>query len=309
MTLGCCPYTFRVPLSFPRRGSHSARPVVLALSPSLPLRAADWTPSFSATWIYPLVAVHPITGNGKIQYVVSSNNGAARNATITVAGQTYNVTQAGYSCAYNFGPNYITPGSAGGNYNISVAPSSANCSWTASSNVPWVTVKSGASVIGDGVVVLDVAANTGGVRSGTATVANQTVSVYQAAAGSQLPTACGASDVTSQVSVSRGGLTQGQSCDCYNENITVTNNSGSAISGPIFMAFLGVPNHEPSPYGTSLNGALLTTCFSAQGDSLLLISGGLSRGQSIPFSVTFFADSLQASVGYTYKVLSGTPSH
>ena len=57
----------------------------------------------------------------------------------------------------------------------------AGCAWTASSNASWLSITSGASGSGNGSVGFSVAANTGGARSGTLTVAGQTFTVNQAA--------------------------------------------------------------------------------------------------------------------------------
>ena len=53
------------------------------------------------------------------------------------------------------------------------------CAWTATSNASWLTIRSGASGNGTGDVTFDVAANPGGVRTGTLTIADQTLLVTQ----------------------------------------------------------------------------------------------------------------------------------
>ena len=57
----------------------------------------------------------------------------------------------------------------------------SGCTWTASSSAGWVTVTSGERQR-ERFVGFSVAANTGGARSGTLTIAGQTFSVTQAAA-------------------------------------------------------------------------------------------------------------------------------
>jgi hypothetical protein len=59
----------------------------------------------------------------------------------------------------------------------------AGCQWTATSNQSWITIAQGATGSGNGTVRLTVQQNTGVLRSGTVTVAGQTVTVSQAAAG------------------------------------------------------------------------------------------------------------------------------
>jgi hypothetical protein len=57
----------------------------------------------------------------------------------------------------------------------------SGCTWTATSNASWLTITSGASGNGSGTVAFDVAANPGGVRTGTLTIADPTLTVTQTA--------------------------------------------------------------------------------------------------------------------------------
>jgi hypothetical protein len=64
----------------------------------------------------------------------------------------------------------------------------SSCSWTAVSNVGWVTITAGASGTALGTVSYSVAANTtAAARSGTLTVAGQTVTINQAAGSQSQP--------------------------------------------------------------------------------------------------------------------------
>lgn len=74
----------------------------------------------------------------------------------------------------------FTAGSGNGSVTVATPSTSA---WTAASNASWLTIISGSSGQGDGTVVYAVTANTGVTsRSGTITVAGQTVTVTQAGA-------------------------------------------------------------------------------------------------------------------------------
>ena len=55
----------------------------------------------------------------------------------------------------------------------------AGCTWTAVSNAPWITIANPTSGSGNATVRLDIQANTGPARNGTATVAAKTVTVNQ----------------------------------------------------------------------------------------------------------------------------------
>jgi hypothetical protein len=167
-----------------------------------------------------------------------------------------------------------------------------------------VTVHSGASGSGGGVVVLTVASNTGGPRSGTATIAGQTFTVNEGAG------ACGALDVTSKVSVSGTGLTY-IPFSTYDYSQTITVSSSSDIFGPVYLVLIGEPTHYGYPNDSGLiGGGSTTSCFSSPGDYLILISGtDLVPGHPVGVPLVWFKQSLGGVIRNSFKVLSGTPSH
>ncbi len=82
-------------------------------------------------------------------------------------------------CSYDISPVSQDFTAAAGTGSVSVTAGSG-CSWTATSNAPWLTINSGASGSGNGAVNYSVAANaTGASRSGTLTVAGKTFTVNQ----------------------------------------------------------------------------------------------------------------------------------
>src|SRR5688500_4910507 len=84
-------------------------------------------------------------------------------------------------CTYTVSPASVSATSTGYNGGIFVL-TGASCAWTAVSNVAWITITSGASMSGMGSANFSVAANSSGaVRTGTLTVAGQTVTVNQSA--------------------------------------------------------------------------------------------------------------------------------
>ena len=138
--------------------------------------ACAWTASANASWIS-LTSGGSGTGAGTVQFVAAANTGGARTGTITAAGQTFTVTQDA-GCSPAVAPDTIGEPAAGGSQNVSVT-TAAECSWTAVSNAPWIAIAAGASGSGSGTVQLDIQSNTGPARSGTATIADRTVSVNQ----------------------------------------------------------------------------------------------------------------------------------
>jgi uncharacterized repeat protein (TIGR01451 family) len=76
----------------------------------------------------------------------------------------------------------IPVGAAGGATNVNVTSASGSCTWNAVSNSAFIHVTGGASGSGSGVVNLSIDANTTGTsRSGTLTIAGQTVTIFQRA--------------------------------------------------------------------------------------------------------------------------------
>jgi len=114
---------------------------------------------------------------------VSANAGALRSGTLTIAGRTVTVTQDGTpspSCTYVvwFDTAPVRHSGARTHVSVSVAQGT-DCAWTAVSHAGFLTV-SGMPPMTGGQVEVTVAPNTGVARSGTLTVAGQTVTLNQA---------------------------------------------------------------------------------------------------------------------------------
>ncbi|HEX8456544.1 MAG TPA: SBBP repeat-containing protein [Pyrinomonadaceae bacterium] len=80
-------------------------------------------------------------------------------------------------CSYSLSQPNLSIGSAGGTGSVSVA-ANGDCPWSASSNAPWITITSGSSGNGNGVVSFSVAP-TGAPRSGLLRIAGQQFVVWQ----------------------------------------------------------------------------------------------------------------------------------
>jgi hypothetical protein len=150
------------------------------------------------------------TGNGTVQFSVTPNTGSARSATLTIAGKTFTVTQAAAACSYSIAPSRQSVPASGGSGTVTVT-AAAGCAWTAASNADWLTITNPnpASGSGNGSIVFNAAANTGGARSGTLSIAGQTFTVTQEATGcsysiSPSIQAVGAAGGTGSVAVSSG---------------------------------------------------------------------------------------------------------
>jgi hypothetical protein len=139
--------------------------------------ACAWTASSNASWIT-IVSGASGTGDGRVSYLVLPNVSGSRSGTLTIAGQTFTVTQAALVCSYSISPGNDKVEASAGTGSITVSTGSG-CTWTASSNASWITVTSGASGSGNGSVSYSYTANTGGDRKGTISVAGRTFTLDQ----------------------------------------------------------------------------------------------------------------------------------
>jgi len=141
--------------------------------------ACSWEAVSNADWI----TLSQISGRGAatVAYSVAANTGEERTGTITLAGQTYTVTQEAAPCAYSFREATATlPASAGEGRTEITATGAACPSWTASCDAEWITV-SPPHGTGTTAVSYSVTANTDIRRAGTITIAGQTHTVTQEA--------------------------------------------------------------------------------------------------------------------------------
>jgi hypothetical protein len=125
------------------------------------------------------------TGDGTVGFTVAANpNSAQRAGSITIAGITFNVSQDGTNCSYSISPTSQSLGASASTNTVNVT-TNAGCAWTATSNNPsFLSINSGASGTGNGMVTYTIAANsTTSQRVGSLTIAGQTFTITQAAGG------------------------------------------------------------------------------------------------------------------------------
>jgi hypothetical protein len=142
---------------------------------------ADAGCSWAAASNVPWLAVSGVgvgTGNGSVTISVSANPGAPRNGTVTIAGRTFTVNQAG-SCAASLNPSSATVATAGGAGPSIAVTIAAGCAWTASTADSWLSITQGTSGTGNGAVAFSATANTGTARNGSLTIAGQVFVVTQ----------------------------------------------------------------------------------------------------------------------------------
>ena len=139
-----------------------------------------WTAASNASWIT-VTKGSSGSGSGQVSLAVSANTAAtSRTGSITAAGLTLQIAQAPVPCTYTVSPGVTTSTVSGFTGTLSVTAPAA-CSWSAVSNVGWITVQVGAVGIGNGKVSYTVALNTGtATRSGSLAVAGTTLAITEA---------------------------------------------------------------------------------------------------------------------------------
>ena len=167
----------------------------------------------------------------------------------STAGGRYCASEGSETCSFSISPTSAAYPSSGGNGSVSVT-TSIGCSWSALSNAGWITVSSSGSGSGNGSVNYSVAVNsTASPRTGTLTVAGQTVSITQESSSSNCSYSispeskvfrAGGGSATISVSAPAGcGWTASTTAGW----ITITSGSGS---GNGTISYSVSPNPNPS---------------------------------------------------------------
>ena len=158
----------------------------------IPVTAAAgcaWSAQADAPWVV-LTGGTSGTGTGSVTFTIGANSGTTmRAASIVVAGQTVKVTQqanvpipppAPAVCSVAVSPKDVSLPTSGTNSSSISVIAAASCDWSVSTETSWISVTGRTSGIGNGTVTFSVPSNVGAPRSGSLTIADQTVSVNQA---------------------------------------------------------------------------------------------------------------------------------
>ena len=203
-TVSGCAYTVTpATATFPAAASTGSESVTTA-------SGCAWNASSGSPWLKITYGTSG-SGPGQVDFTVDANTSSSRTGSLSIAGVTVPVVQAGPSCSYALSPTAASVAASGGTGSIQVT-SGSGCSWTAASNAtPWLAVTSGATGSGNGTVGYSVAANTASTsRTGTLTIGGQAFTVTQAGAAtcsysiSPANTTVGSTGGTGDVSVTAG---------------------------------------------------------------------------------------------------------
>ena len=155
-------------------GDDGARDLTVTVSTG---SGCPWTATENAGWL-DIDSGKSGTGSGSVTFDVSSHNGSTRTGTLTIAGQTFTVTQV--QCSATLSPQSQPVSALGGSFTVSVT-TQIGCEWQAIESLSWVTINSGNSGTGSGTVSYTVLPNIAGARSGNISIAGATLTVNQAA--------------------------------------------------------------------------------------------------------------------------------
>ncbi len=241
-----------------------------------------WTAASNVSWITVTSGANG-SGNGSVGFSVAANpNTSARPGTLTIAGQTFTVTQAAAPCTFAISSNSLSVGSGAEPGSVGVT-AGAGCAWTAASNVSWITVTSGANGSGNGSVGFNVAANPNtSARPGTLTVAGQTFTVTQAAAGCTFAISSNSLSVVAAGDTGSTTVTAGAGCAWTAASnvswITVTSGANGSGNGSVGFSVAANPNTSARPGTLTVAGKTFTVTQAAAPCTFAISSNSLSVG-------------------------------
>ncbi len=143
-------------------------------------RDCTWEVASPAGWIE-VTGSRSGQGSAEVGYRVAPNGEPARrSATVSVNDVQVSVSQDPAPCRFTVSPTGHDVPAGGDRVSVRVDTHAA-CGWTVRSEVDWVRVAGSEARTGSGSVTLEVSANDGPARSGSATIAGQRIRVEQAA--------------------------------------------------------------------------------------------------------------------------------
>ena len=191
------------------------------------LAGCSWTATSGASWLTISTGANG-SGSGTVSLNATANPTTQSRATsVSVAGQSVQVTQLAGSCTFSSSPMTLSFPAAGGSATGNVTAASG-CTWTASSPVGWLTITSGGNGNGNGNYGVSAAQNNGSSnRSASLSVAGLSISVSQ-------PAASGCSFTVTPTNVRIGGNNNSSG------SVTVAGGSGCAWTAVSNAAWLTV---------------------------------------------------------------------
>ena len=106
--------------------------------------SCSWTSVSNAPWIT-VTSANARTGSGTVSISVAPNTGTARSGSVSVAGKAVSIDQGGAppACTYSLAPVAQSATAGGGAGTPIQVSTTSGCAWTATSNVPWLSIGGG----------------------------------------------------------------------------------------------------------------------------------------------------------------------
>jgi hypothetical protein len=250
-----------------------------------------WTAVSHAPWITVVSGANG-NGTGTVSLTVAANTGPSRVGVVSIAGHNYVVTQAtagGGACAYAIGAPAQSIGAPGGAATIPVAASNG-CGWSAMSHAPWIAIASGFGGNGNGLVVVNIATNSGAQRVGLITIAGFShVITQQSGESTSCSYALGATQGASPAGGGPGSVTVTAAGGCAwtaaSQAGWITVMGGSSGNGKGTVSFSVAANN-----GAARNGGITIA-----GQTYTVAQAAAS--QSCSYSLSAGAQSVAATAG------------
>ena len=255
-----------------------------------------WTAASNIGWIT-VTGGSSGSGNGTVSYSVAANTGSSTlTGTVTIAGQTFTVTEAGVACSYSLSSASASYSSSGGSGSVNVtAP--GGCAWTVNNTNSWISVTGGSSGTGNGTVSYSVSANaSGATRSGVVIIGGQSYTVTQTSSACTYTLSSTSASYTSSGGSGAVDVTAGSSCAWTAASnagwITIT--AGSSGTGNSTVSYSVAANTSSST---------LTGTVTIAGQTFTVIEAGVSCAYTLSSSARVFSYN-----GGTYSVSVTSPS-
>lgn len=215
-------------------------------------RDCEWSATTASPWIQ-LGDSKTGQGDATLSFTVARNaDPTARRGSITIGAQQIELSQDAAQCVFTVAPPAGVIGEGGGPGMHTVTASSPQCTWTARSDVGWMSIIEGAQGSGNGQVRYQAQRNDGPARDGTLTIAGQSVRITQ-------PTGCaytlqpGSADIGDSGGAGRVTVNTSQGCAWTAASaaswVTVTDATGTGNGAFAFSVpanAMGVPARNTS---------------------------------------------------------------
>ena len=142
--------------------------------------SCTWSVTTNTTWIA-VTNIPTGNGNGTVELSVAANTGTTpRSGTVTIAGQTFTVTQTAppTACTYELMPMHQDVSNAGGDFTVQIV-TQPGCPWTAVPDGSWIEIAANAGGSGTTTLTYHVQPNPGATRNGRINIATQRLNIMQ----------------------------------------------------------------------------------------------------------------------------------